>query len=186
MRGRCNSRGSEQNRPSPKPSPLSRQRELDRGFKNVKLTLTGSVPSPATAGEGQGGGVDKREDNRRAAYAYGLHAETIATLWLRARLFTILQRNYRVKGGEIDIVAKRGRTIAFVEVKARGALEDAAVAITSQKQRRFRHAANRWIATHPWAVDCTLRADAIFIAPGRLPRHVENAFSLEGDMANVF
>ncbi len=152
----------------------------------VKLTPVGNVPSPATAGEGQGGGVGKGEDKRRAAYAYGLHAETVAALWLRARLFTVLERNYRVNGGEIDIIAKRGRTIAFVEVKARGALEDAAISITPQKQRRFRRAANRWLATHAWAAGFTLRADAIFIAPGKLPRHVENAFALEEDMAGAF
>lgn len=115
---------------------------------------------------------------RRAAYAYGLHAETIATLWLRARLYTILARNYRIQGGEIDIVARRGRTIAFVEVKARATLEDAAIAITPQKRRRIGCAVNRWLATHPWAAGFTLRADALFIAPGRLPRHVEHAFEL--------
>ncbi|MEK4034140.1 YraN family protein [Methylocystis sp. IM3] len=130
--------------------------------------------------------METREENRRAAYAYGIQAETVATLWLRAQLYAILDRNYRVQGGEIDIVARRGRTIAFVEVKARGALEDAAIAITPQKQRRFRLAANRWLATHPWAADFTLRADAIFIARGRLPRHIENAFTLEGGMVNAF
>jgi putative endonuclease len=125
-------------------------------------------------------------DSRRAAHVYGLRAETIATLWLRARLYTILDRNYRVKGGEIDIVARRGRTIVFVEVKARGSLDAAAHAITAQKQRRIRRAANRWRATHPWAEHCTLRADAIFVAPGHLPRHVENALALDGDMTNAF
>lgn len=118
------------------------------------------------------------KDARRAARAYGLQAETIATLWLRARLYTILDRNYRIKDGEIDIVARRGRTIAFVEVKARGDLDDAAIAITPQKLRRIRRAANRWVATHPWAMNCTLRGDAIFLAPGKLPRHVEDAFAL--------
>ncbi len=127
-----------------------------------------------------------KADSRRAAHVYGLRAETVATLWLRTRLYEILERNYRVQGGEIDIVAKRGRTIAFVEVKARGALEDAAIAITPQKQRRCRRAANRWLATHPWAASYTLRADAIFVAPGRLPRHLENAFALEGEMVNHF
>jgi putative endonuclease len=75
-------------------------------------------------------------------------------------------------------VARRGRTIAFVEVKARGDLEDAFIAITPQKQRRISRAANRWVATHPWAMNYTLRADAIFIAPGMLPRHLANAFEL--------
>jgi len=120
----------------------------------------------------------KRDESRRAAYAYGLRAETVATLWLRARLYQILDRNSRINGGEIDIIVKRGRTIVFVEVKARAELDDAAIAITPQKQRRFSRAANRWVATHPWAMSCTLRADAIFIAPGKLPRHVENAFEL--------
>ncbi len=115
---------------------------------------------------------------RRAAYAYGLRAETVATLWLRARLYKILARNFRAHGGEIDIVARRGRTIVFVEVKARGALDDAIIAITPQKQRRFSLAAGRWVAANPWAMSYTLRADAIFLAPGRLPRHLENAFEL--------
>lgn len=122
--------------------------------------------------------LHRDSDARRAARAYGLNAETIAALWLRARLYTILDRNYRVQGGEIDIVARRGGTIAFVEVKARGALEDAAIAITPQKQRRISCAVNRWLATHPWATSCTLRADAVFVAPGRLPQHLENAFEL--------
>ena len=117
---------------------------------------------------------------RRAAYAYGLEAETLATLWLRARFYKILDRNFHIRGGEIDIIARRGRTIAFVEVKARGAFEDAHVAITRQKQRRIALAANRWVATHPWAMDYTLRGDAILIARGALPLHLENAFELGG------
>jgi putative endonuclease len=121
---------------------------------------------------------ETKDPSRRAAYVYGLRAETLATLWLRARLYKILARNYRAHGGEIDIVARRGRTIVFVEVKARGALEDAAIAITPQKQRRFSQAVSRWLAANPWAMSYTLRADAIFLAPGRLPRHLENAFEL--------
>ncbi len=121
---------------------------------------------------------EKKHDARRAAYVYGLRAETAATLWLRARLYQILARNFRAHGGEIDIVARRGRTIVFVEVKARGALDDAVIAITAQKQRRFSQAVGRWLAANPWATNYTLRADAIFLAPGRLPRHLENAFEL--------
>lgn len=118
------------------------------------------------------------QDSRRAAYAYGLRAETVATLWLRARFYKILARNYRARGGEIDIVARRADAIAFVEVKARGDLASAAIAITPQKQQRFSQAANRWLASNPWAIGYTLRADAIYIAPGKLPRHVKNAFEL--------
>jgi len=122
--------------------------------------------------------MSELKEARRAAYVYGLRAETAATLWLRARLYQILARNFRAHGGEIDIVARRGRTIVFVEVKARGDLDNAAIAITPQKQRRFSQAAGRWLASNPWAMTYTLRADAIFLARGRLPRHLENAFEL--------
>lgn len=115
---------------------------------------------------------------RRAAYAYGLRAETVATLWLRARLYQIVARNYRAQGGEIDIIARRGRTVAFVEVKARGDLDSALHAITPQKRQRFSRAANRWLTANPWAMTYTLRADAIYIAPGKFPAHVTDAFEL--------
>jgi putative endonuclease len=118
------------------------------------------------------------DDRRRAARAFGMRAETLATLWLRARLYTILDRNYRVQGGEIDIVARRGTVVVFVEVKARPTLDAAAIAIGPQKRRRIARAVDRWRATHPWATRYTLRGDAIFVAPGRLPLHLENAFEL--------
>ena len=117
-------------------------------------------------------------DAKRAARAFGLRAETIATLWLRAHFFRILDRNYRVQGGEIDIIAQRGRLIVFVEVKARADLETAALAITPQKQRRIQRAAHHWLARHPRATDCAWRADAILIAPGQLPRRIEGVFDL--------
>ena len=115
---------------------------------------------------------------RRAANAYGLRAETIAGLWLHMHFYRILARNYRVRGGEIDIVAQRGSTIVFVEVKARASIDEALAALTPQKQRRVALAANRWVATHPWAMRCDLRADAIFVAPGKIPRHIVAAFDL--------
>jgi putative endonuclease len=93
----------------------------------------------------------------------------------------ILDRRYRAQGGEVDIVARRGRTIIFVEVKARGSLDDAVIAITPQKQRRFSRAAARWLAAHPWAATYTLRVDTVFIARGRWPKHVEAAMELQID-----
>jgi putative endonuclease len=121
------------------------------------------------------------KDGRRAANAYGLRAETVAAFWLRAQFYKILDRNFRAPGGEIDIVAKRGNTVVFVEVKARGGIDEAIDALTPQKRRRIARAANYWLATHAWAMDCTLRADAVFVARGTLPRHVENAFELGVD-----
>jgi putative endonuclease len=115
----------------------------------------------------------------RKGLDFGARAETVAEVWLRLKLYKILARRYRVKGGEIDIVAKRGATIAFVEVKARAEMEEALIAITPQKERRLRIAASRWLSENPWAVSGTLRADAIFVAPGRLPQHIENVMTLD-------
>mgnify|MGYP000848396126 CR=1 FL=1 len=117
-----------------------------------------------------------------AALARGRIAERRAAWLLRLTFHRILARRFRPAKshglGEIDIIARRGRTIVFVEVKARGLIDDAVIAITPQKRRRFSQAVGRWLAANPWAVAYTLRADAIFLAPRRLPRHLENAFEL--------
>ncbi len=117
-------------------------------------------------------------DKKRAAHLYGLRAETLATLFLRAKFYRILAQRYRVQGGEIDIIAQRGDTIAFIEVKARADLDAAMTSLTPQKQRRLSRAAAHWLARNPWAAGCTLRGDAVFIAPGEWPRHVEAAVEL--------
>ena len=121
---------------------------------------------------------DERREAKRAAHAFGMRAETVAALWLTLKFYRILARRYRAQGGEVDIVARRCDVIAFVEVKARGDMDDALVAITAQKQRRFSRAAARWLAENPWAAAYALRADAVFVAPWRRPRHVASFMEL--------
>jgi len=109
--------------------------------------------------------------DRRKAHLFGLLAEGFAILALRLKFYSILARRYRVQGGEIDIVARRGDAIAFVEVKARPTLDEAMMAIDFVKRRRLSRAARIWLAANPWAAALTLRGDAVFIAPWRWPRH---------------
>lgn len=116
---------------------------------------------------------------RRAARNRGRRAETIAALWLRLKCYAILARGYATREGEIDIIAQRGRTIVFVEVKARATREAALAAITPEKTRRMARAARRWLAHHPAARRCALRGDALLLTPGRRPRHLEDAFTLD-------
>jgi len=117
---------------------------------------------------------------RRAfTYLRGRGAERIALFWLLAKGYRPLARRYAAAGGEIDLIVARGGTIAFVEVKARGAMDEALSAITATKRRRFSRAARAWLARHPWAAGRTWRADAVFVAPKRLPRHVVAAFELD-------
>jgi putative endonuclease len=118
-------------------------------------------------------------DERRAANWQGVLAERLAVLALRLKFYSILARRYRIRGGEIDIIARRGDTIAFVEVKTRSTLHEASSAITPSKRRRISRAARVWLAGNPTAAALTLRCDAVFIAPWRWPRHVISAIELE-------
>ena len=122
-----------------------------------------------------------RPDAKRRAHLFGLRAEWLAAAWLLLRGYRILARRFSVAGGEIDIVARRGDVVAFVEVKARPGLDEAAIAISEVKRRRMSRAARVWLTRNPWAMSATLRGDAVFIAPGRLPRHLPAAYLLDMD-----
>lgn len=123
-------------------------------------------------------GRDNHARKRRKAYALGLRAETLAALRLQIMGWRILERRFLAGGGEIDLVALRGDCVAFIEVKARATLDAAAMSITPQKIQRMRRAANAWLAYNPWAAGKTLRADAVFLAPRKWPRHEVNIFDL--------
>ncbi len=118
---------------------------------------------------------------RRKAHRAGHSAERVAILYLRLVGWRILARRYLVQGGEIDIVARRGRTIAFVEVKRRASLEAAATSIDGTKRRRMARAARAFVSRQRDGAGLTYRADALFVAPWRLPRHVPAAFELDLD-----
>lgn len=113
---------------------------------------------------------------RVAAFHTGLSAESRAAIYLMAKGYRILAKRFRTPHGEIDIVAKRRNLLAFVEVKARATLDEAAFAVTPRQQARIIDAAQAWLMTHPEHADFELRFDAMLIAPRRLPRHVLAAF----------
>ena len=129
----------------------------------------------------RGKGRVERTERRRGAHLFGLQAEQVAAMLLRLKGYQILDRRFVVSGGEIDLIAKRGGSIAFVEVKARADIEAAAIAISAAKRRRIARAARVWLARNPWAARLALRGDAVFVAPRRLPRHSADAYRLEID-----
>lgn len=116
---------------------------------------------------------------RVKARVFGLRAESLAAVWLRLKFYKILARNFSASGGEIDLIARRGDTIAFVEVKARPTLDLALVAIDAPKMRRISRAAGAWLAANGWATGLNYRGDAVYVAPWRAPRHVEAAVALD-------
>ena len=116
---------------------------------------------------------------RKKARLFGLQAENLAALWLRLKFYRVVGRNFVAPGGEIDLIARRGRLIVFVEVKARPTLDQAHFAINATKVARISRAARFWLAANGWAAGCSFRGDAVFIAPWRLPRHVKAAAPLD-------
>ncbi|MGB9367248.1 MAG: YraN family protein [Xanthobacteraceae bacterium] len=113
---------------------------------------------------------------RQVAFALGLSAESRAAAFLIAKGYRIVARRWKSPVGEIDIVARRRKTLIFVEVKARERLDDAAEAVISRQQRRIIAAAEAWLATHPDDVNSDMRFDVVLVAPKSIPRHIEAAF----------
>lgn len=111
--------------------------------------------------------------NRGAAERGGRRAETLAAWWLRLKGWRIISMRARTPVGEVDLIARRGRTLAFVEVKARATAVDAEMALDDFRLRRVARAAEALAARHARPGD-TIRIDAVFIVPGRWPRHAEN------------
>ena len=113
---------------------------------------------------------------RVAAFRTGLSAETRAAAYLMAKGYRILAKRFRTPYGEIDLVARKRNLLAFVEVKARGSLDEAAYAVTPRQQQRIINAAQAWLMAHPEHAEFDMRFDAMLIAPKRLPRHLLAAF----------
>jgi len=113
---------------------------------------------------------------RQVAEQRGRRAETIAAWWLRLHGWSILARRARVAGGEVDLVARRGHTLAFVEVKQRATAEAAAWSLDAYRLRRVAVAAEQLALRHARPGD-TIRIDAIYLVPGRLPRHLPNVWT---------
>ena len=113
---------------------------------------------------------------RQVAFRFGLSAESRAAAYLIAKGHRIVARRWRSPVGEIDIVARRRKTLIFVEVKARARLDDAAEAVIVRQQRRIIAAAQAWLAAHPEDANRDIRFDVVLVAPKSLPRHIQAAF----------
>jgi len=113
---------------------------------------------------------------RRDAEVRGRRAEWLAAWLLRLKGYRVLATRLRTPAGEIDLVARRGRLVAIVEVKARASLDDALSAVSARQQQRLTSAA-AWLGNwRPALSGCDIRFDVVAIAPGRWPRHIQNAW----------
>lgn len=119
--------------------------------------------------------TDSGQQRRRREQA-GRRAETAAALWLQLKGYRILDRRARMPACEIDLVARKGRFVVFVEVKSRRTRALALEAVTPQLRVRLEQAANQWVSRRRGLQDVLWRFDAVLLAPGRLPRHMRDAW----------
>lgn len=120
-------------------------------------------------------GAHQRQDERVRANRRGARAELWAALVLTFKGYRILVRRYKTPVGEIDLIARRGRRIAFVEVKQRASFAGCEAAVTEQTRQRVRRAAAWWMSRNASYSEFDQGFDLIFIASGGLPRHLLNA-----------
>ena len=112
---------------------------------------------------------------RQLAEKQGRAGEARAALWLRAKGWRVLDQRVKTPVGEIDLVAKRGKLIAFVEVKWRKDKSELDHAVDHNRLARVAAAAEA--VAHRYAQESEdIRIDVILLAPGALPRHIANAW----------
>lgn len=112
---------------------------------------------------------------RERAERRGRRGETLAAWYLRLKGWRIVARRVKTPRGEIDLIARRGRTVAFVEVKWRANAAELGMAIDAYRLRRVAAAAEAVASRHVRSGD-DMRIDVLLLAPGRWPRHIVNAW----------
>jgi len=135
--------------------------------------------APGSDQVGRPGPVEPGPD-RATPTALGEAGEQLAARWYESRGYEVLERNWRRREGEVDLIVREGRTVVFVEVKARSSARYGAgvEAVLPAKQRRIRRLAERWLAELTPAAArsrVTIRFDVVSITAGRISV-VEAAF----------
>ncbi|WP_293675945.1 YraN family protein [uncultured Phenylobacterium sp.] len=106
----------------------------------------------------------------------GRRSEAWAAAWLMAKGYRILGFRLKTPQAEIDLLAKKGDVLAVVEVKSRADIEAALEAVTYDQRERLRRAGVTLAARRRGLASCAVRLDLLALAPGRLPRHIPDAW----------
>ncbi|MDQ1078865.1 YraN family protein [Pseudoroseomonas cervicalis] len=119
---------------------------------------------------------------REAAEARGRRAEEKVAARLAAEGWSVLARRHRAPGGEIDLIAERDGLLAFIEVKARPSLAEAALSLSARQRARLLEGAAHWLAAHPGHGAAGMRFDIVLVDESGAMRRIADAFRI-GDGA---
>jgi putative endonuclease len=123
---------------------------------------------------------DKTRSARRRAYRRGVWAERLAAIALLFKGYRILHFRYRTGVGEIDLVARRGKVLAFVEVKSRKGGATAEAVHPAQASRLVR-AGNAFLAKNPALYMLDIRFDVMLCGGFGWPKHIKSAWQADND-----
>lgn len=135
-------------------------------------------------------GKYKPDHARKRAERKGRMAEHLCALRLRLKGYSILEKRYRGRPGEIDLIAKRGNVLAFVEVKARDTAAGALESVTPKNRQRVTNAATAFIIGNPGLAGHFLRFDVMYVTPlfatfFAWPRHIKGAWECDGQLGSL-
>ncbi|MEL6861945.1 MAG: YraN family protein [Pseudomonadota bacterium] len=112
--------------------------------------------------------------SRQQAERRGRLAERYAAIWLQLKTYSILAHRVKLPTGEIDLIAQRSETLAFIEVKQRPSLDLAQSAVPDAGWRRISRTAELWVGRRPQLQQLEWRYDLVAITPWALPRHFQD------------
>lgn len=113
---------------------------------------------------------------RAKAERRGRRAEFWAALYLQLKGYRVLERRYKTKSGEIDLIVRRSNVVAMVEVKQRSTLEAAHESLYQASLKRIEHAAAQFLNSRRKYEDCDIRFDVVFVLPGLKIKHLIDAW----------
>lgn len=117
------------------------------------------------------------KSKRRRSHQRGILAEYLACAFLVLKGYRLVAMRYKTPVGEVDLIMRRGGTLAIIEVKARADHASAATAIHHDNQSRVIRASQYFLVSHPEYTQMQVRFDAVLVAWYRLPRHCTHAFT---------
>jgi putative endonuclease len=124
--------------------------------------------------------ASRKRSPRHRAQRRGALAEFLCRWHLRLRGWRIVACDWRCPSGEIDILARRGGVLAIIEVKSRRDLASAAASVLPRQRRRIARAASAFLLVRPDLAELALRFDVMLVAPLRPPRHLPDAWRVDG------